>query len=365
MAKKTTGKKTNVLRLILKILSVLVALVIILIPLSIAAVMMLNTTVSSRTQVFPLQGDAIQIAEDGSILIDVRRGETSQSVGLRLERAGLIKNRYVWNLFCRIKNEHVKTGTYRLELPATILSIHSLLVSGREVLYKVTIPEGVTLPKIAQIIGEANICSAEDFLAASKDPEIINFYNIPNVTLEGYLFPDTYFFPASYPADKTVKTMVDNFFKQLEIISPESRNMGINEINDRVILASIVEREYRVAEEAPVMAGVFYNRLRINMALQSCATVVYIITEIQHKPHPSIVLLTDLEIRNPYNTYIYPGLPPGPISAPGFVALNAVMHPDRTEYLYFRLTDPASGRHYFSRTHDEHIRAGQIIPKGL
>jgi len=113
------------------------------------------------------------------------------------------------------------------------------------------------------------------------------------------------------------------------------------------------------------MAGVFLNRLRINMALQSCATVVYIITQIQNKPHPSVLLFADLEIRDPYNTYLYLGLPPGPISAPGVVSLNAVMNPDRTEYLYFRLVDSASGRHYFSRTYDEHIKAGQLIPKGL
>ena len=362
---KRTGRKPNVLKVILKVLSILVALIIILIPLAAAAVMFLNTSVNSYTQVFPSESGAIQIADDGGVLIDVRRGETSQSVGLRLERAGLISSRYIWNLFCRLKNEHVKTGTYRLELPATILSIHSLLVSGREVLHKVTIPEGVTLVRMAELAEEAGICSASDFLAASRDTEIINFYSIPGESLEGYLFPDTYFFPGSYPAEKTVMAMTDNFFKQLEIISPASAEMSMKEINDRVILASIVEREYRVAEEAPVMAGVFNNRLRINMALQSCATVVYIITEIQHKPHPSVVLLTDLEIRSPYNTYIHPGLPPGPICAPGFVALNAVMNPDKTEYLYFRLTDPASGRHYFSRTHDEHIKAGQFIPKGL
>jgi len=329
--------------------------------------MFLNTTVRTPAQVFPAEGDAIQIADDGSILIDVRRGETSQSVGLRLERAGLIGSRYVWNLFCRVKNEHVKTGTYRLELPATILSIHSLLVSGKEILHKVTIPEGVTLSKTAVIIGETGICTAEEFLAAARNRELLNYYSIPNETFEGFLFPDTYFFPGSYPAERIVRAMADNFFTQLENIYPDSSRMSMEEINNRVILASVVEREYRVAEEAPVMAGVFNNRLRINMALQSCATVVYVITEIQKKPHPSIVLLTDLEIRNPYNTYIYPGLPPGPISSPGFVALNAAMNPQTTQYLYFRLVDPSSGRHYFSRTHDEHIRAGsnQFIPKGL
>jgi UPF0755 protein len=111
------------------------------------------------------------------------------------------------------------------------------------------------------------------------------------------------------------------------------------------------------------MAGVFHNRLRINMGLQSCATVEYIITEIQGKPHPTVIYNQDLEIRDPYNTYMWAGLPPGPISAPGSVALQAVMFPRETEYLYFRLDDPATGKHYFSKTLDEHIKAGQLFTK--
>jgi len=99
------------------------------------------------------------------------------------------------------------------------------------------------------------------------------------------------------------------------------------------------------------------------MALQSCATVVYVITEIQGKPHPSRLFYIDLEIRNPYNTYLYPGFPPGPISAPGLIALNAAVNPAITDYLYFRLTDASAGRHYFSRSFDDHIRAGELLIK--
>jgi len=311
-----------------------------------------------------LETDAIRLADDGSFLIDVRRGESAQSVGLRLERAGLIKNRYVWDIICRLDNDFIKTGTYKFELPITPVSIHRLLVSGREVLNRVTIPEGVTLRKTSLILEEAGICSAASFLAAARNPEILRSYNIPNSSMEGYLFPDTYFFPAEFPADRVVRSMADNFFTRLETISPMFHGMSPQEINEKVILASIVEREYRVADEAPLMAGVFSNRLRINMLLQSCATVEYIITEIQGKPHPYVIYNVDLEIRDPYNTYIYRGLPPGPISAPGMVALTAAMYPARTDFLYFRLTDPASGRHYFSRTFDDHIRAGQLIPKG-
>jgi UPF0755 protein len=139
--------------------------------------------------------------------------------------------------------------------------------------------------------------------------------------------------------------------------------MPPDELNNMVILASIVEREYRRGEEAPLMAGVFSNRLGIGMALQSCATVEYIITEIQDRPHPEVLSTRDTEIRDPYNTYIRPGLPPGPICAPGKVALRAALFPEKSNFLYFRLVDEASGKHYFSRTLDDHIRAGRLYVK--
>jgi len=338
-------------------------MVIILIPLSLGAFIYFNAPVQTSDLPMLSETQTIRLEHEGSFLVDVRRGESAQSVGLRLERAGLIKSRYFWELICRLSGDQVKTGTYRVTLPANPLSIFRILVSGVEVQLKVTIPEGVTLQKTARLLENAGICSASEFLSASHDPWIMNQYEIPNDSMEGYLFPDTYFFPASFPADQIVMKMADNFFAQLAGISPQALTMTKKELNDKVILASIVEREYRIAQEAPLMAGVFLNRLRINMALQSCATVVYVITEIQGRPHPSVLYYVDLEIRNPYNTYLYPGLPPGPISAPGFTSLNAVFNPENTDYLYFRLTDPASGRHYFSRTFDDHIRAGELLIK--
>jgi UPF0755 protein len=182
--------------------------------------------------------------------------------------------------------------------------------------------------------------------------------------MEGYLYPDTYLFPLEYPAVKVIQAMADNFFVRLGEIDETTITMPPEALNRLVILASIVEREYRLNEEAPEMAGVFFNRMDIGMALQSCATVEYIITEIQGRPHPELLSTRDTEIRDPYNTYIRPGLPPGPISAPGAVALSAVLAPSKNTYLYFRLIDPDSGKHYFSNTLDDHIRAGKLYLKG-
>ncbi|MDR1238752.1 MAG: endolytic transglycosylase MltG [Treponema sp.] len=309
-------------------------------------------------------GEGLRIETDGAVYLEVRRGESAGSVGRRLEEAGLIRHRYFWQFLSRIDSRFIKTGTYRLEPPVSQISLHGTLVSGRQLLQRVTIPEGITLKKMARLFEDAGVCGADAFLAAAADQEIRDRYRIPGKTMEGYLFPDTYLFPLDFPPGRTVQTMADAFFDRLDQIDENYRTLSPGELDRRVIIASIVEREYRVDEEAALMAGVFYNRLRIGMALQSCATVEYVITEIQGRPHPDVLYTRDTEIRDPYNTYIRPGLPPGPISSPGAAALDAAFHPAASDYLYFRLVDAAAGRHYFSRTLDDHIRAAALYVKG-
>jgi UPF0755 protein len=362
--KKTDNSKPNVFIGFLKFISTIIILCLVLVPLGMGILLIFNSPVYSiENEDILHEIGGITIGEDGGYYFEVRKGETSQSVGNRLERAGFIRNRYFWNLICRLENDHIKTGRYKIELPMNQIGILRLLRTGNEILFRVTIPEGVTLRKTAAILEENGFCSAKDFLAAASDPNILKRYNVPNQTMEGYLFPDTYLFPKDFSAYRIAEIMADNFFSKLESISPSLLEMDPEELNKIVILASIVEREYRLEEEAHLIAGVFSNRLRINMLLQSCATIQYIITEIQGLPHPAIIFYRDLEIRNPYNTYMFRGLPPGPISAPGIVSLRAAVYPESTNFLYFRLTDPARGRHYFSRTYDEHIRAGQLFTK--
>jgi UPF0755 protein len=365
----TKKEKRKPFSRLLVIISSVIALFLIIIPVLIGVFMYFNAPVSPRhdsviSDLSYAPPDGITKEEDGSYFIEVKKGESAQSVGRRLERAGLIKSAFFWNIICRFNKGQIKTGTYRIEIPASQIAIHRILVLGRQILYRVTIPEGVTLRKTAAILEEAGICPASDFLEAAKEPSVLARYGVPNDTMEGYLFPDTYLFPSEYPASRVIISMADNFFAKIKKIYPAFTSMSNKELNDKVILASIIEREYRIAEEAPLMAGVFYNRLNIGMAIQSCATIEYIITEIQDKPHPSVLYNRDLEIRSPYNTYMLPGLPPGPISAPGEVALNAVFNPEKSGYFYFRLEDPKIGRHYFSATLDEHIKAGQLVPKG-
>ena len=157
--------------------------------------------------------------------------------------------------------------------------------------------------------------------------------------------------------------MAKTFFDTLDKMEPEWKEMPQGKLRDTLIVASIVEREYRAPDEAPLIASVFYNRLRRNIGLESCATLEYIITEIQQKAHPEYITTEDEKLNSPYNTYKWAGLPPGPISNPGRTALEAAFRPAQTDFLYFVLRDPDAGRHYFSRDLSEHNQAKYLYLK--
>jgi UPF0755 protein len=137
-------------------------------------------------------------------------------------------------------------------------------------------------------------------------------------------------------------------------MDPEAGRLSPRQLHEKLIVASIVEREYRIEKEAPLIASVFYNRMRYNIGLESCATLEYIITDVLDRPHPSYLGEEDKRIKSPYNTYMWAGLPPGPISNPGRVALAAALHPPRTDFYYFVLKDPQTGQHYFSDSLKQH-----------
>ncbi|MDR2964461.1 MAG: endolytic transglycosylase MltG [Treponema sp.] len=352
-------KKKKIFNKIIDFLIFIITIMLIAIPVIGGAFMYFNAPFYDNKYIIT-ENDGIRQREDGDIYLEVRRGETARSVGLRLERTKLIKNKYFWNLLGRLEKEHIKSGTYKLEMPLTQIEIYRILVSGKQTLHRVTIPEGSTLRRMAARFEDEDICSVDDFLDAARNMDIINEYNIPARSMEGYLFPDTYFFPSEYPAEQVVRSMADNFFKRMENIDPAIKELTPRQLYEKVIIASIVEREYRIPEEAAIMAGVFYNRMRINMGLQSCATVEYVITDILGLPHPGFISGADLEIDNRYNTYRWAGLPPGPISSPGMISLRASFFPEETDFFYFRLENANSGRHIFSRTNEEHINAGRI-----
>lgn len=320
-------------------------------------------------------GSVVSKDSENVTLIDyqVKNGMSAKTVGNDLKKLGLIKNSDLFYIFARYPKAasfftgkdsslfKIQMGYYELTPAMDLSEIFAQISSGKEKSVNVSIPEGLTITKIADRLKKAGLKNVDDFEACAthEGKNILSSYGvkIKNETVEGFLFPDTYNIPVSYTSEKIIRLMVDNFFEHLK------KYKGLDGIEKRddfyqiLILASIVEREYRADDEAKSIAGVFYNRLKINMPLQSCATVEYIITEINHRPHPDRIFYSDLESTSPYNTYKYQGLPPSPISNPGHTALYAAANPEKNNYLYFTLTDAAAGRHTFSSNLDAHVQA--------
>ena len=256
----------------------------------------------------------------------------------------------------------LKSGVYYVKKDMKIPEILELLSSGQQEYIKISIPEGFTISKIAELLEENRVCSKNDFINISKDKNLLSKYQIPADSCEGYLFPDTYFFTLGMKTETVICSMLDNFFEKIKTI-PNLSEKNPEDLFYTVRLASIVEREYRLEEEAPLIASVFQNRLRRNIGLYSCATVVYILTEIEGRPHPDRILIEDTKIDSPYNTYKYAGLPPGAISNPGVVALSAATNTPKTNYYYFQIADAQTGRHVFTKSFEEHIENHNLVSK--
>ena len=256
----------------------------------------------------------------------------------------------------------LRSGIYYVNPSMNIAQIQTLLSSGQQEYIKVSIPEGLTISKIAAELEENRICPAADFISICKNESFSASNGIKGETCEGFLFPDTYFLTAGMDAEAVAKIMIYNFFEKIKEI-PSLTQLNEADLYQTVVLASIVEREYRVEDEAPLIASVFKNRLRRNIGLYSCATVEYILTEIEGRPHPERILIEDTKIDNPYNTYKWAGLPPGPISNPGLVALRASAETPKTDYYFFQVVDPAAGRHVFTTNFDDHIQSHSLYTK--
>ena len=295
----------------------------------------------------------------------VSRGETLEIIAAGLKKQELIRSAWIFALYSRLNGTaaSMKTGLYRIEEGLSTLNIHDLLFSGEQILYKVTLPEGFTVRQIAAHLSQEGITGEEEFLAVANSGELLRPYGFDVETLEGFLYPDTYLFPLDFPAKKIAHAIIENFFLNLRRIAPDYQSLPSGEIFQKVILASVIEREYRIKEEAPLIASVFYNRLNQGIKLQSCATIAYVITEIQKKPHPDRLYFSHLAIESEFNTYLHGGLPPASISNPGATALAAAFQPAQTDYLFFVVNDIQLGDHTFTQTYDEHLTAKSLYLK--
>lgn len=282
----------------------------------------------------------------------VEMGTAPTQIATNLEKAGLIKNAKAFLLNARLSGnlEKFKAGEYIFQASDTAQEIMEALIKGNIVTVSFTIPEGYTLKQIANTLVGKGIATEEEFWQAVTEGEFDYEFlqDLPKSEhrLEGYLFPDTYSIPRGWPVEKVVNLMLKRFQEIYNQLPPNKS--GLN-MRDTVILASIVEAESRVAEDRPLIASVFLNRLRINMLLQADATLQYAFAERKGQ-----VLYKDLELDDPYNTYKYGGLTPGPIGSPGKASLEAVCEPADTKYYYFIARKDGSGKHEFSKTLAEH-----------
>lgn len=308
--------------------------------------------------------------------ITIESGMTAKTLGKFLKDEGLILNGdlfYIYARFPKIASKlfnrdekifKVQKGYYYISSNMNMLDVFAEVSTGKTKTVTVVIPEGLTISKIAEKLQEAELVSKSEIIDAATHNVIETLNecgfkfdsNISISSVEGFLFPDTYDIPVGYDAKQIIKLMIKTFREKVSEVKDISK-MSEKDFYDKIILASIIEREYRVKEEAPLIASVFNNRLSIGMGLQSCATVEYIITEIKNKPHPNVITYYDLEYDSLYNTYKYNGLPPGPISCPGFTAISAAFNPADSNYLYFTLTDSNAGKHTFSRDFNSHVKA--------
>ncbi len=296
---------------------------------------------------------------DVTALVTVAPGRSFGALVEDLHRRGVVDSPLRLKLLARLEgyDRKIKAGEYRLSAAMKPRELLDVLAEGRVHLYRVTIPEGFNLYQIAERLAQSSLVSAGDFIRAATDSRETARYGIAGETFEGYLFPDTYAFARGVTARQIVAAMVERFWKEFTPAwKARARELGLS-VHQVVTLASIVEKETGSAAERPLIASVFFNRLKKGMRLESDPTVIYAIPNFNGN-----LTRRDLKTRTPYNTYRIRGLPPGPIANPGAAALRAVLYPAQTDFLYF--VARKDGTHQFSRTLREHNRAVNRYQRG-
>jgi UPF0755 protein len=280
----------------------------------------------------------------------LRPGWSTRHIAQTLQREGIIRSASAFLMVHYAKGEgSLKAGEYKFDVPANALEVRDRVLRGDVFARTVVVPEGYNIYDIAAVVEQAGLGSAADFVtAAQNDLQLLRDIDPEAKSLEGYLFPDTYQFTRIDTAHEIVAAMVHRFRQTAQKIGL----LGTPDIHRIVTMASIVEKETAVADERPLVASVYFNRLDKNMALGADPTVIY--AALLAGRYRGTIYQSDLQSDSPYNTYKFPGLPPGPIANPGLASLQASMHPAQSEYLYF--VSDNNGHHRFSGSLEEHAR---------
>ncbi|HGE72850.1 TPA: endolytic transglycosylase MltG [Candidatus Poribacteria bacterium] len=288
-----------------------------------------------------------------SEVIRINPGMNIINIGILLAEKGLVKSSLAFQAVGILNgtSHSLKAGDYAINSNMGISEILRLMVSGETVLYKFTIPEGLTLPEIAKLWEENGFGTSDRFIEKASDPNLRTKYRINANSLEGYLFPNTYMFPYGISEEEAIDVILRQFFKDAyPLIEKKSPEIKLSPY-ETIILASIIEKEAKVDAERPIISAVFHNRLKCDMKLESCPTVLYGLGYPNRE-------LTYQDLRNaslPYNTYVYKGLPPGPICNPGIKSINSALNPSGDSYLYF--VSKNDGTHYFAKDYTDFLIA--------
>jgi UPF0755 protein len=284
------------------------------------------------------------------VIFTIKPGEPFSRINYRLKKKHLISNSRIFHHYVSYKQQltKFKAGEYSIKPNTTMVELLNILLHGKSKTIAVTIPEGKNIFEIGKILERKNIIQYAKFITLAKDRTFTKSLGIPAERVEGYLFPETYHFTKQSPAKIVIKTMVNQLKKKTKHLDFKQGNLTPHQI---IILASIVEKETGAGWERPIIAGVFLNRLKKHMRLQSDPTTIYGIFEHFNGNLKKKHLLE----KTPYNTYKISGLPKGPICNPGLEAINAVLHPKKHNYLYF--VSMNDGTHVFSARYSDHVRA--------
>jgi UPF0755 protein len=297
-----------------------------------------------------------QESEETALFV-VRQGATLKKVAESLVARKIIRHRTPFVVWARIMglSGAIKAGEYLLGPGMSPLKILHVLTKGVAVTHPVTFPEGYNLKQMGDVLEKKGIADRDDFFALTHDNDIIKQHNISALSLEGFLYPDTYYFGQNTSARVCIEIMAARFFEVIGPLKEDIKKSGLS-LEEVVTLASIVEKETGCPAERPIIASVFLNRLKKKMRLESDPTVIYGIKDFNGNLRKKDLLRT-----TPYNTYVIRGLPPGPIANPGKESIQAVIFPANTNYLYF--VSKNDGTHQFSRNFLEHQKAVNMYQK--
>ena len=289
------------------------------------------------------------------ILYEIERGEGAKSLAEHFKEKGIIQNKIVFlyghSLFYSQKT--IKAGEYVFDLPLSIQKILHIITDGKILLHAATIPEGLTRMEIADHLESLGFSERQAFMKASEDTSAISAMDPDARDLEGYLFPETYFFPKGVTTEKIVSSMTAQFKDTFsEEWTRRTDEIGLT-IREIIILASLIEKETSLPDERPLVSAVFHNRLKKRMKLDCDPTIIYALK--QDGQFKDRLHTKDMQLDSPYNTYLYGGLPPGPIANPGKDSIAAALYPADKDFLFF--VSKNDGSHHFSLSFREHQNA--------